>query len=39
MECLALHPDAAPVLRDICASLQGAWGEAAAGAEHPQVRH
>jgi hypothetical protein len=31
MQCLAAHPDAAPVLRDICASLHGAWGEAAAG--------
>ena len=25
MQCLALHPDAAPVVRDICASLHGAW--------------
>lgn len=31
MQCLALHPDAAPVLRDICASLHGAWHEAATG--------
>jgi hypothetical protein len=30
MQCLALHPDAAPVVRDICASLQGAWGDASA---------
>lgn len=29
LQCLALHPDAAPVLRDICASLHGAWGRAA----------
>jgi hypothetical protein len=28
MQCLALHPDAAPVVRDICASLHGAWGAA-----------
>ena len=28
MQCLALHPDAAPVVRDICASLHGAWSEA-----------
>jgi hypothetical protein len=28
MQCLALHPDASPVVRDICASLHGAWGEA-----------
>lgn len=26
MQCLATHPDAAPVLRDICASLHGSWG-------------
>jgi hypothetical protein len=30
MQCLALHPDAAPVLRDMCASLHGAWTRAAA---------
>lgn len=29
MQCLAVHPEAAPVLRDICASLHGAWSEAA----------
>lgn len=29
MQCLALHPDTAPVVRDICASLHGVWGEAA----------
>jgi len=40
MQCLALHPDAPTVVRDICASLHGAWGEAAckqarqAGAVH-----
>jgi hypothetical protein len=31
MQCLALHPDAPPVVRDICARLHGAWGEAATG--------
>jgi hypothetical protein len=25
MQCLASHPDAAPVIRDVCASLHGAW--------------
>jgi len=25
MQCLALHPDAPPVVRDVCASLHGAW--------------
>lgn len=29
LQCLALHPDATPVLRDICASLHGVWSEAA----------
>lgn len=29
MECLAMHPDAAPVVRDICASMRGAWQVAA----------
>jgi hypothetical protein len=28
MQCLAVHPDAAPVVRDICASLHGAWSRA-----------
>ena len=30
LQVLALHPDAAPVLRDTCASLHGAWSEAPA---------
>ena len=30
MQCLALHPDATPVVREICASLHGAWSRAAA---------
>ena len=29
MQCLASHPDASPLVRDICASLHGAWQEAA----------
>ncbi|MBI3374819.1 MAG: hypothetical protein HY017_24105 [Betaproteobacteria bacterium] len=29
MQCLATHPDAAPVLREICADLHGAWAQAA----------
>ena len=28
MQYLALHPEASPVLRDICASLRGPWQEA-----------
>ncbi|MDH4094513.1 MAG: hypothetical protein OEV81_06965 [Betaproteobacteria bacterium] len=31
MQCLALHPDAPAVVRDVCASLHGAWGESAIG--------
>lgn len=31
MQCLALHPDAAPVVRQISASLHGAWQETATG--------
>jgi hypothetical protein len=29
MQCLAVHPDAPGVLRDICSSLHGAWSHAA----------
>jgi hypothetical protein len=29
MQCLAVHPRADPVVRDICASLHGAWALAA----------
>ena len=25
MQCLATHPDAAPVIRDVCAALHGPW--------------
>jgi hypothetical protein len=28
MQAIALHPDAAPVLRDICAGLHGVWAQA-----------
>lgn len=28
MQCLALHPDATSVVRDICAFLHGAWSRA-----------
>lgn len=33
MQCLACHPEAAGVLRDICASLHGAWEQAASPAD------
>ena len=29
MHCLASHPDASPLVRDICAGLHGAWQQAA----------
>jgi hypothetical protein len=32
MQCLASHPEAPGVLRDICASLHGSWSHAAAPA-------
>jgi len=35
LQCLALHPDAPPVLRDICASLHGAWTEASEAGSAP----
>jgi len=34
MQCLALHPDAAPVVRDVCASLHGAWSDTAVSPEN-----
>jgi len=39
MQCLALHLDAPPVVRDICASLHGAWAAAEAAASEPPVKH
>jgi hypothetical protein len=38
MQCLALHREAAPVVRDICASLHGAWTRAAS-ARDEATRH
>jgi hypothetical protein len=29
LQCLCVHPDADPVIRDICAGLQGAWSKLA----------
>jgi hypothetical protein len=34
MQCLALHPDAPPVVRDVCASLHGAWGDTVVSPEN-----
>lgn len=41
MQCLVSHPDASPLVRDICASLHGAWRDAALGAagDHEGTRH
>ena len=39
MQCLAMHPDAAPIVRDICAGLHGAWQTAAAGSEDSGALH
>ena len=39
MQCLALHPDADPVIRDICASLHGAWREASIGSAAEDAVH
>jgi hypothetical protein len=39
LQCLALHPGASLVLRDMCASLQGAWTRAGASAEDSAIRH
>jgi hypothetical protein len=39
MQCLATHPEAGPVLRDICAALHGAWSDAAAGPREGGVLH
>ena len=36
---LACTATATPVVRDICASLHGVWGEAALDAGEPRVRH
>jgi len=39
MQCLATHPDAAPVLRDICSALHGAWSEAAGASADTRSLH
>lgn len=39
LQCLALHPDAAPVVRDICAGLHGTWTAAARPPEPPEALH
>ena len=39
MQCLATHPDAAPIVRDICAGLHGAWQTAAGGDQDSGTMH
>jgi len=39
MQCLATHPDAAPVLRDTCAALHGTWCGAANPVAPPSSLH
>lgn len=39
MQCLALHPDAPAVVRDICSGLHGAWSEAAGARSHADAIH
>ena len=36
LQCLALHPDAAPVIRDVCSAVHGAWSRAACDATSPE---
>jgi hypothetical protein len=31
LQCLCVHPDTDAVIREICASLQGAWAEVGTG--------
>ena len=31
LQCLCVHPDADPVIREICAGLHGVWTETATG--------
>jgi hypothetical protein len=33
MQCLALHPDAPSVMRDVCAALHSSWSEAGTGCD------
>ena len=39
MQCLAVHPAATPIVRDICASLHGAWTNAAAPCAHQNEKN
>jgi len=39
MQCIAMHPDAPKVLRDMCASLQGPWSQAGEAKQHDATLH
>ncbi len=39
LQCLALHPDAAPIVRDMCASLHGTWATEAASEAGERALH
>jgi hypothetical protein len=39
LQCLALHPQAPAVLRDICAGLHGCWQEMAEARPEPLPLH
>lgn len=39
LQCLCVHPDADPVIREICAGLQGIWADAAGGGAPESTLH
>ncbi|HEY2338534.1 MAG TPA: hypothetical protein VGI18_14320 [Burkholderiales bacterium] len=39
LQCLALHPAAAPVVRDMCAALAGAWDRDGEAGGSPAAVH
>ena len=39
MQWLALHPQAQPVVRDVCASLHGTWARASCDAANERAVH
>ncbi|OGA54382.1 MAG: hypothetical protein A3G24_05825 [Betaproteobacteria bacterium RIFCSPLOWO2_12_FULL_62_13] len=39
LQCLALHPNAAPAVRDVCASVHGLWTAVAAEDNKERALH
>jgi hypothetical protein len=39
LQCLCVHPEADPVIREICAGLHGAWGQAATDGPRGNTLH